>query len=48
MSAAKGGNQTQEHGKQGVGGQHFMRREAADKPVPVKRLIKKHTIVPVR
>lgn len=34
MSAAKGGNQTQEHGKQGVGGQHFMRREAADKPGP--------------
>ncbi|CQU68033.1 Uncharacterised protein [Salmonella enterica subsp. enterica serovar Typhi] len=34
MSAAKGGNQTQEHGKQGIGGQHFMRREAADKPGP--------------
>ena len=32
MAAGESGNQAQDHGEQGIGCQHFMRREAADEP----------------
>ena len=32
LATGEGGNQAQNHGKQGICGQHFMRRKATDKP----------------
>ncbi len=48
VAAAEGGEQTEQHGDKRIDSEHVVRREAADKPVPVKRPIKKQTMVAVR
>ncbi len=35
VAAAEGGEQTEQHGDKRIDSEHVVRREAADKPVPV-------------